>query len=204
MTAATEQAAQVGDYDLRAPDFETVLVSRLTGSIGDADRMIRRGGRRDDPWQNGFPNFEMYRTFLAGDTHLRQQVSDWCIAFGVAFALDKGLKAGDRELAGVYAGQDTYRWLLEQRWEHGEGVAAAIGITPKSYRRFRDATLERHRASLREYWLRLQFAMLQVRIAENSAEQATPPVRFSDGRGFHDVDLTGDGNYRAMPRGSGC
>lgn len=203
MTAQVEPQA-VGDYDLRAPDFETVLVKGLTGTIGDADRLIARGSRRDDPWANGFPNFYLYRTILAGDTHLRQRVYDWFIAFSIAFALDKGLRTGDRELAGVCAGQDTYRWMMEQRWEHGESVAEDIGCAPKTYRRFRDAALLRNQTSLREYWLRMQFAMLQVKIAENATAKPAEPARHRDGRGFGDeadeLMMVGDGNLRALPK----
>ena len=203
MEAVAVESVEQGCYDLRGPNVETVLISQLTGVIGDADRLIRRGSRRDDPWNNGFPNFPMYRVFLAGDTHLRRMVNDWCIAFAVAHA-EENLRHGDKDAAGYFAGQDGYRWLLDREWEYGEGVAEAIGITPKTYRRFRDSVLARLQASLSEYWLRLQFATLQVRIMDKRVDAPMPIVRHSNGRGFEgELDTVGEGNFRAFPKQTG-
>lgn len=197
-------AEAVGDWDLRAPDFETVLVSQLTGSIGDAARLVARGSQRDRPWANGFPNFAMYRTFYAGDTHLRMALHDWLAEWGVAFAKDTGLRSGNKAIAGSYAGQDVYFYMATQDWAYSpSAVAKESGIAVSTYSRFRDRALDRVQTSLKEYWMRLQMAMFQVRIMENQEPEPLPIVRLNDGRGFHDVDLSGEGNYRAYPHGSG-
>lgn len=206
MNTTTDRPVEsVGDWDLRGPNFETLLVSQLTGTIGDAARLVMRGSKRDAPWSNGFPNFAMYRAFFAGDTHGLLALHDWLASWGATFARDKLRSLVNRTVAGSYAGQDVFFYLLEQEWAHSpEAVAQEAGVAISTYRRFRDQALERAQASLREYWIRLQMAMLQVRIMENQEPPPLPPVRLSDGRGFDDVDFVGDGNFRAMPRGSGC
>src|SRR5690606_32425871 len=69
-----------GDYDLRGLDFETYLVGPVTDKIIDADRLVR------SRYNNGFPNWTLYRTVYAGDTHLRTQLRDWCVAYSIAVA----------------------------------------------------------------------------------------------------------------------
>jgi len=205
MSAVETAVAPVGDWDIKGPDFETQLVGQLTGTIGDAARLVARGSKRDYPWANGFPNFAMYRTFYAGDTYLRMQVHDWMASWGVAFARER-MRSGNTAIAGSYAGQDAFYAMLTDDWAHSpENCAKEAGVAVSTYARQRDRTLRRAQESLREYWIRLQMAMFQVRILENQEPAPLPPSRYSYGRGFADeVDFAGDGNYIAMPRGSGC
>ena len=56
---------EVGDYDKRGPDYETLLVGPITEIVGDADRYVRRPLGRDGlGFDNGFPRTR--RTFLTG------------------------------------------------------------------------------------------------------------------------------------------
>lgn len=198
------EAVEVGDYDLRGPDFETLLVGPITGTIIDADRLVREG---PEAWANGFPNWTIYRCALAGDDHLRERLRIWCVAFAIA-SLDTGarsrLRASDE--LGALLGWDTYTALLTTRWAITvEDVEDVAEVTGKTYRKLRNQLFRRLRASLDEYWVRLQIGMRQAALLERRQEAPTPVARLTDGRGFDDaVDPKGDGNFRAMPRGSGC
>lgn len=194
----------VGDYDLRGPDFETLLVGPITGTIIDADRLVRSG---PDGWANGFPNWTMYRCALAGDDHLRERLRLWCVAFAIAYLADApGSRVRATDELGALLGWDAYSALLTTRWlATGEDVDDVAGVSAKTYRRHRDRIFRRLRASLDEYWVRLQIGMRQAALLERRQESPAPIVRLADGRGFDDrVDPTGEGNFRAMPRGSGC
>jgi len=198
MTAAVAIEVQA-DYHLRGPDFETLLVGPITGTIIDADRVVRA------EWRNGFPNWAMYRCALAGDTHLRGRLRQWCVAFAVAYMADGAIRrqTASDELA-TLAGWDAYAALLTTRWAlSADEAAEAVGVAPKTYRKLRNAVYARLRASLDEYWVRMQISMRQVALVERTHAQATPMGRLSDGRGFGEIDPAGDGCFRAMPRGSG-
>ncbi len=203
MTVALQapKAVAVGDYDLRGPDFETRLVGPITDSIIGADQLVR------DEWRNGFPNWDMYRCALAGDSNLRARLRQWCVAFAIAYVADGAVqrRVASDELA-TYAGWDAYAALLTTRWAVSSADAAeAAGVSPKTYRKLRGAVFARLRASLDEYWIRMQIGMRQVALQERRQEAAGPIVRLADGRGFAgEIDFSGDGNYRAYPRGSGC
>jgi hypothetical protein len=187
------------DYALRGPDFETLLVGPVTGTIIDADRVVRA------EWRNGFPNWAMYRCALAGDTHLRTRLRQWCVSFAIAYVMEGAVarKTASDELA-TLAGWDAYAALLTTRWAlSADEVASSLGVNPKTYRKLRNAVYARLRASLDEYWVRMQIAMRQVALVERTHTQATPMGRLSDGRGFGEIDPAGDGCFRAMPRGSG-
>lgn len=185
---------EVGDYDLRGPDFETLLVGPVTEAIIDADRVVR------SEWGNGFPNWAMYRCALAGDTHLLADMRLWCVAIAVAYSDTGGLRAASDDAA-VCAGRDACAALLTGRWgAPSDELAGVLGIAPKTYRRFRNAVYSRLKASLTEYWVRMQIAMRQVALAEKRADAVAARGRWSDGRGFDEVDTAGDGNYWAMPK----
>jgi hypothetical protein len=196
---ATEAIEVQADYTLRGPDFETLLVGPITGTIIDADRVVRA------EWRNGFPNWALYRCALAGDVHLRSRLRQWCVAFAAACMVEGAVsrKVASDELA-AFAGWDAYAALLTTRWAASvDEVAQALSIAPKTYRKLRNAVYARLRASLDEYWVRMQIAMRQVALIERRLEQSSPAGRLSDGRGFGEIDPAGDGCFRAMPRGSG-
>jgi hypothetical protein len=198
--SATEAIEVQADYTLRGPDFETLLVGPITGTIIDADRVVRA------EWRNGFPNWALYRCALAGDTHLRSRLRQWCVAFAVAYVTEGAVsrKTASDELA-VFAGWDAYAALLTTRWAlTADEVAEALSINPKTYRKLRNAICRRLRASLDEYWVRMQIGMRQVALIERRQAQTIPQARLSEGRGFGEIDVAGDGCFRAMPRGSGC
>ena len=199
MTAASMEATDVGCYDLRGPDFETLLIGPITGSIIDAARLVRLD------WGNGFPNWAMYRTAYAGDSHLAEGLRAWCEAFGAAYVLSGGVRNGSSTL-GHLAGRDAYYALCTTRWAApADELAAALGVSPRIYRRTRAAILARLMVSLQEYWMRLNIAMRQVALVERKQQSTAPMARLSEGRGHAgDLDIVGDGNFRARPRGSGC
>lgn len=191
-----------GDWDVRGPDFETLLVGPVTGSIIDADRLVRM------EWSNGFPNWAMYRVVLAGDTHLAPILREWCVAFAVAYCQTGGVRRHvySDELA-CLAGWDAYSALTRGRWvASGADVAEVAEVDPKTYRKLRGALFARLRASLEEYWIRMQVAFRQVALMERHADHTSPPSTYSYGRAF-DGDIlgfSGSGNYIVPPRGSGC
>ncbi len=202
MTIMETKAAQtVGDYDLRSPDFETLLAGAVTDRIIDADRVVR------SDWSNGLPNWAMYRVVLAGDGHLREFLRERCVAFAIAYCHTGGLRnttAADE--MGCLAGWDAYYALINVKWLiAGHDVADVCGADPKTYRKVRGHVYAVLRASLDEYWIRMQVAIRQVALMERRQDAAEPRQRISGGRGFDlSEDLSGTGNFRAVPRGSGC
>mgnify|MGYP003575003126 CR=1 FL=1 len=181
------------DYDLRGLDFETYLVGPVTDKIIDADREVRL------EWSNGFPNWEAYRSVLAGDSLHRETVRQWCVAFAVAAAESGVVRAGlPVEEMGTLAGWDTYYALHHKRWVvAGQDIADVAGVDPKTYRKLRGYVYGRCRGSLDEYWVRLQVAVRQVWMRDRWVDADNRAARLSRGRGFHDIDTCGDGNYRA-------
>lgn len=184
-----------GDYQLKVVDFETYLIGPITARIVDADRLVRK------EFANGFPNWAMYRVGMCGDSHLADRLRDWCIAFAVAYAHTGGLRKPCDDVAWA-AGRDAYCFITTGRWgAPSDELAEALGIAPKTYRRFRNGVGLRLKASLDEYWIELQIAIRRVALLEKWSERPDEPVRLSDGRGFKgEIDLAGDGNYRAMPK----
>lgn len=202
MNMETTKATQiVGDYDLRGRDFETLLIGRVTESIIDADRVVRAG------WANGLPNWAMYRVVLAGDTHLHGFLRDRCVAFAIAYCHTGGLRnTSAADEMGCLAGWDAYYALLNKKWVvAGEDVADVAGVDPKTYRKVRNFVYGSLRASMDEYWVRMQVAIRQVALMERRQDVPESVSRYSSGRGFDpSEDLSGTGNYIAVPRGSGC
>lgn len=193
-----------GDWDVRGRDWETVLVGPVTESVINADWQVRTG---PDAWANGFPNWELYRVSIAGDDHLARKLADWCIAFAAAFMEDGGVqkRTASDEFA-VFVGWDCLTRLRTRHWiASGDDMAADLGIAPKTYRRFRNAVMARLSASLGEYWARLQIGIRQAALIDRRIEQVAPIVVMFEGTGHERERVSlGDGNYRAMPRGSGC
>lgn len=201
MTA--ENKAAQGDYDKRDTDWETVLVGPVTPLIGDADRYVRRpidkGGLGFD---NGFPNWTMYRTAYAGDANLRQPLRDWCVAYAVAYCHSGGLRKGKpADEIGCLAGWDTFYALLNHKWViAGMDIADVAGVDPKTYRNVRNYVYRHMRASLWEYWMLMQIAIRQVARENRWVEPEAVQGKWSPGRGFgHEIDLAGDGCFAAMP-----
>ena len=188
-----------GDWDVRGQDFETYLVGPVTDRIIDADRQVRR------EWVNGFPNWALYRTAFAGDTHMRVKLRDWCVAYSIAYAEAGGLRSGQANMdeLGCLAGWDAFYRLIHSRWViAGQDVADVAGVDPKTYRKLRNHVYGTLRASLAEYWVRMQVAVRQVWMRERWQQPEAQAPRLSDGRGFGDGDdvVSGDGCYRAEPK----
>jgi hypothetical protein len=152
----------IGDYTLRALDFDTMLVGPITDSIIDADRLVR------SEWSSGFPNFAMYRAALAGDSLYIPRLRVWCVAFAVAYCESGGVRrdAYSDELACI-AGWDALHLLLYSREMAPYSVLAEdIGVHKKTYKRIRDAVYKCLRESVLEYWARLGAAYRHVKIYE--------------------------------------
>ena len=181
----------MSDFDLRGPDTETLLVGPVTATIIDADRRVRA------EWANGFPNWAMYRCAYAGDSHLRQPLRDWIVAYAVAYCEAGGVRKGlPAEEIGCLAGWDAFYALLNHRWLiAGQDVADVAGVDPKTYRKVRNYVTAALRRSLAEYWMLLQIHYMRVMRDERWEAPAEPRARFNYGRGFGDLDLSGDGNY---------
>lgn len=200
MTVATNPAQAVGDYDLRGHDPETAMVGPITATIIDADRRVRR------EWDNGFPNWAMYRTVYAGDAHLRGRLRDWCVAYAIAYCESGGVRKGlPADEIGCLAGWDAFYALHEKRWLiAGQDVADVAGIDPKTYRKVRNHVTSALRRSLSEYWMLMQIHYLRTVRDERWQPATTPRARLSEGRGFGDereLDVMGDGCWRAyVPR----
>ena len=166
MNAETTAAQTVGCYDQKGPDFDTALIGPVTASIIDADRLVRL------EWKNGFPNWMMYRTALAGDTLYRTRLRWWAVAFAVAYCTSGGVKrhAYSDELA-CAAAWDALYMLLTNREPDAPvyKTAEALGVTPKTYRRLRDHLFASMKGSMDEYWIRLGAAYRHVFLYERKS-----------------------------------
>lgn len=184
---------EVGDYDLRGMDFETLLVGPVTERIIDADAIVR------SEWGNGFPNWVMYRCVYAGDSHLLADFRLWCVALAVAYGESGGVRKPSDAFA-VAVGRDVCHAMLEGRWGvSSDDMAEAVGVAPKTYRRFRNALMARLTASLGEYWVRMQIAMRQVALLERRADADVISVRYN--YASPDCpDFAGNGCYRTPAR----
>lgn len=180
---------EVGDYDLRGPDFETYLIGPVTPDIGDAARRIKG---------NGFPNWAMYRCAYAGDALLLADLRAWCEAIGLAHAFSGGLRKPTEAIA-LCGGRDAFCFVVWRRWgAPAEEIAEALGVAPNTYRRFREALAKRLEASLQNYWVALGSKIREVALDNRKLPEPTLIGRHSPGRGLHgDIDFVGDGNFRA-------
>ena len=153
-----------GCYDLRGPDFDTALIGGVTASIIDAGRLVRL------EWRNGFPNWGLYRTALAGDELLASRTREWVVAFAhrVAQTVVRADAYSD-ELACV-AGWDALAMLRANREVVPYTVTAkALDVDPKTYKRLRDLLHRFLRASTDEYWIRLGAAYRHVFLASGKS-----------------------------------
>jgi hypothetical protein len=165
MSAVAIQQDQ-GCYDLRGRDFETALCGPITPSIIDADRLVRLD------WVNGFPNWELYRVVVAGDTLHMQRLKDWTVALSLVYCADSMKRETySDELACVVA-WDALFALLHSGWMQPHTVMAeALEVHESTYKRMRDGLHKRLRASLDEYWVRLGAAYRHVILYERFPER---------------------------------
>jgi hypothetical protein len=182
----------VGDWDKRGLDFETYLVGPITEKIIDADRLVRQ------EWDNGHPNWFVYRSILAGDKIARRLILDWFIAYAVTKAATGALRDASRaEDLGVMAGWDCLARLEGNAWLMSAEDVADIGeADPKTYRKLRNRVYVECLKSLEEYFVRLQIAVRQVWMEDRWLEPVALRGKWSSGRGFGgDLDPAGEGNF---------
>ena len=160
----------MGDWDIRGPDYDTVLIGAITDAHIDADRLARI------EHQSGFPSWALYRTVYAGDTLYLRPLKDWVIAFACAFGMTGGVKRSvySDDFACV-AGLDALHCLMHSRPMLPDSVSAIqCGVTAKTYTRFRNAIFRRLLTDLLQYWAQLGCAYRQVRISEWKCETPEP------------------------------
>jgi hypothetical protein len=166
MTVAQPVATnEVGDYDVRGPDYETLLVGAITERIIDADRLVGY------EFSNGMPNFELYRTVLAGDPHFFERLRHWVVALTIAYAQSGGVRkdAYSDEFATLAAWDALYVLMHRRPMQPDYASAEAVGVRNVTYTRLRNAMAARLNASMQEYWIRMQVAIRQVILLERKA-----------------------------------
>jgi hypothetical protein len=168
MPTETKTAQTVGgDWDLRGPDFDTALLGAVTGSIIDADRLVRA------EWRNGFPNWILYRTVLCGDSLHLPRLRQWAVAFAIAYCMDGGVRREvySDELACVAAWDALHMLLFPAGGVNGQiqpyrDTAAALGVHHSTYKRLRSHLYASMKGSLDEYWIQLGAAYRHVILYE--------------------------------------
>lgn len=153
-----QREASKGDWDIRGKDYETALCGQVTDSIIDADRVVRV------EFRNGFPNWMLYRTVIAGDSLYVTRLREWAVAFAVVYGMDGGVRRGaySDELAAL-AAWDALHILMHGRQIQPYTVTAdALGVGHETYRRFRNRVYLRMQGSLDEYWRQLVVAYRHV------------------------------------------
>lgn len=167
MTAtAAAQRDPVGDYDLRGPDFETSLIGPVTASIIDADRLVRC------EWRNGFPNWMLYRTALAGDSLYMTRLRLWAVAFSVAYCQSGGVKRQvySEELACVAAWDALHMVLYAKPLQPYAETAESLGVHHSTYKRLRSHLYLSMKGSMDEYWIQIGAAYRHVILYERRAK----------------------------------
>lgn len=154
-----------GDWNVRGPDIETCLISGVHAELMDAARLARI------EFNNGFPNWELYRCALAGDSLHLSKLRKWVVAFTVAYCMDGGIKrsAYTEELAATAAWDALHMVMYSKPLDDYTTLANSLGTDKKTYRRLRDAIFLRLKASLDTYWLNLISAYTQVLIYERKS-----------------------------------
>lgn len=166
-----------GDYDLRGKDFDTALIGPVTDSIVDADRLVRM------EWKNGFPNWMLYRTVLAGDSLYLTRLREWTVAFAVAYGQSGGVRreAYSDEFACV-AAWDALNMLLNPNAAHPyRETAEALGVHHSTYKRLRSHIYASLRGSMEMYWCQMGAAYRQVIFYERSRASRNRAVTFRGG-----------------------
>ena len=158
-----------GDWDVRGKDYDTALIGPVTDSIIDADRLVRC------EWRNGFPNWMLYRTVLAGDDLYTSRLRMWAVAFSAAYCQCGGVKRSvySDELACV-AAWDALNILINPRGDHPyRETAEALGVHHSTYKRLRTHLYASMRGSMEMYWCQMGAAYRQVLFYErNRATQS--------------------------------
>jgi hypothetical protein len=169
MGAAIQEATKMagGDWDLKGPDFDTALLGAVTGSIIDADRLVRA------EWRNGFPNWILYRTVLCGDSLYLARLRQWAVAFAIAHCMDGGVKRDvySDELACVAAWDALHMLLFPAGGVNGQiqpyrDTAQTLGVHHSTYKRLRSHLYASMKGSLDEYWIQLGAAYRHVILYE--------------------------------------
>lgn len=184
----------VGDYDLRGPDFDTFLIGPPTDAHFDADRLVRK------VWNNGFPNWQLFRAIDCGDSLHRPVTREWCVAFAIAYCESGGVRKGmPAEEIGCLAGWDAYYALMNHKWLiAGMDVADVAGVDPKTYRKVRNYVYMANLASVRHYFVELGIAIRRLYMHRDEPE--APSGNWQNGRGFaHEVTFPGNGCFIVKP-----
>ena len=161
----TTEVRAEGDWDVRGLDFESALVCAIHDTIIDADRLIRFD------WDNGLPNFQLYRCGLAGDSLYRPVLRDWAVAYAIAYAKGGKLRrnAYSDEFVAVAAWDALSIVLDSQQLFTPTAIAGDLGVDKKTYLRFRNNLARHWKASLDEYWIRINVTYRQVFLSERKS-----------------------------------
>lgn len=160
MTTLAERP-EVGDYDLRTRGIDDMLIGHVSETLIDADRMVR------EEWSNGFPNWALLRTCLAGDDLHQTSLREWTVA--LSCRVGQTILRPDsysNDLACVAAWDALHVLTYGREMQPPTVTAAALGVGPKTYRRLRDLVFRFLRASLDEYWIRLGAAYRYALVRE--------------------------------------
>lgn len=192
MTTETKPAQTGGDWDVRGLDYETFLVGAVTEAHIDADRLARR------EFDNGFPNWVIYRAVYCEDSLYFEALRAWCVAYAIAYCEAGGVRKGmPAEGIGCLAGWDAYYAMRAHKWLiAGMDVADVAGVDPKTYRKVRDHVYGAMQKTLRAYWAELGIAVRRWHRLYLEAGHESPRGAWNNGRGFaHEVGFPGDGCY---------
>jgi hypothetical protein len=181
----------IGDYDLRTRDIDTEMVREVTSTLIDAARLARI------EFDNGFPNWELFRSAYAGDNVHLPKLKRWAHEFGIAAAVSNAKRPDKVSMtAAGAAGLDALHMLLYlQPLLPHTFMADGLGIKSGKYKRLRDGLRDRLSASLGVYVLHLGAAYRRVLMLEREVPNS---VRLSpvQANSRWDGGLTGTGNYR--------
>lgn len=170
---------ELGCYTIRGPDTETALIGPITAQIIDADRLVRL------EFKNGFPNWMMYRTALAGDSVYLPKLKQWVIAFTWVVCQEGAVKRHvlTEEFVGCVAIDALNILIFGRELQPYTVTAKSLGVHRDTYRRVRDGIFARLKVSLDEYWVQLVAACYQLRINEINAIRNAERKRTSNKRG---------------------
>lgn len=138
------------DYAVKGRDYDTELVGPISDDIIDADRLCRV------EFDNGFPNFAIYRLVLCQDRGYLRPVRQWWVLFAIEWCRTHMHGAFSEELATVAAWDSLQRVMDPARpILSANEVAESLGVAPRDYRRARESLRKVLSAALATYWTAL-------------------------------------------------
>lgn len=192
----------IADYALKGVDVDQVFARAELN-----DRALTAAVRVSARFDPAFPGWQLYRRIVAGVTLFDTELQEW--AESTALMLARSTKRGGRlYVREASVSEDWVRQAARDGLDHAvcgrfpatlEARAELFSIHWTTYRKIRDPMALCIRAGFDHFGAELRTEYFRVRREDIFGEKCGEPIpasRLALGRGFKDLDLVGDGNFR--------